>query len=522
MSDSASGSGDARLPMPRRSRASVVVPIAVVCLTIGAVAWSAWPVIRPARSIVATQAAFDLTSGSAPIQTQGDALERGGTTVQAAGWIEPEPYAIACTALADGVVESIEVLEGDPIEQGQVVARLVSADAEIRLRRAQALLKEAESALMHAEAEHDAAIASWEDPIELDRALESSRAMLAESQAELAQLPMRVNAGKANLARLQAERDWITESAEGGAATELELTIAQRLFEAQQAEVDALNATGPVLEARIRRMKAEIHAAERYLALRIEDRRRVDASEAALSTARARVSFAQAERDEAALELERMTIRSPITGVVLRRLRAPGDKVMLGMDDPHSAHIVHLYDPLRLQVRVDVPLADVSEVYVGQSCQIVVESLPGTTLRGEVLRVLYEADVQKNTLELQVRVIDPPDLVRPEMLTRVTFQPGGGDTGAAEARERSSGGRVLVPAETLWARGGQNHVWAVTHRHADRGRLRAVAIERLSERDGWVSVAGELQAGALLAIAEEGLREGDRVIVGSIRDEGRP
>ena len=81
---------------------------------------------------------------------------------------------------------------------------------------------------------------------------------------------------------------------------------------------------------------------------------------------------------------------------------------------------------------------------------------------------------------------------------------------------------MLVPVETLWAQSGQDHVWAVTHRHANRGKLQAVPIERLAERDGWVSVAGELQSGALLAIAEDGFREGDSVVVGSIRKGGTP
>lgn len=522
MPDIDSRSGDAPSPLPRRSRASILVPAAVAFLTIGTVAWSAWPVLRPAREIVATQVVFDLKAGSARVQPESGTREPSGATVQAAGWIEPEPFATACTALADGVVERIEVLEGDTVEQGQVVARLVSIDAEIGLRRAEAAVAEAASALALAEAEQAAASSSWDEPIELNRALETSLAMLAESEAELAQLPMRVQAGQANLARLEAERDWIIESAAGGAATKLEQTVAQRLAEAQRSEVEALEASRPVLEARIQRMAAEIRAAERNLSLRIEDRRRVATSEAAIGSARARLAMAQAERDEAALELDRMTIRSPITGIVTRRLKAPGDKVMLGMDEPHSAHLVHLYDPSNLQVRVDVPLADVSAISVGQSCRIVVEALPGTQLRGEVLRVLHQADVQKNTLEVQVRVIDPPGIVRPEMLTRVIFLPVSRDAGASGSDDRSASGGVLVPSGALWTAGGQDHVWAVTQRNANRGTLEAVPVKRLFERDGWVCVDGGLQAGALLALADEGLRQGSRVVIGSIRKEATP
>ena len=87
-----------------------------------------------------------------------------------------------------------------------------------------------------------------------------------------------------------------------------------------------------------------------------------------------------------------------MAGNVLRRLKGPGDKVMLGMDDPHSSHVVHLYDPGALQVRVDVPLADAAQVGVGQACEVVVDILPDEIFAGEVTRVTHEADLQKEHL----------------------------------------------------------------------------------------------------------------------------
>ncbi len=56
---------------------------------------------------------------------------------------------------------------------------------------------------------------------------------------------------------------------------------------------------------------------------------------------------------EAELRVSRMTIRSPMDGLVLRRIKSPGDKVMMGMDDPRRSS---MYDPDKLQVRTDVPL----------------------------------------------------------------------------------------------------------------------------------------------------------------------
>ena len=200
------------------------------------------------------------------------------------------------------------------------------------------------------------------------------------------------------------------------------------------------------------------------------------------------------------------TIRAPISGYVLRRLKSPGDKVVRMMDNMHSAHIVHIYDPSRLQVRVDVPLADASHIRVGQPCEIVVEILPDRTFRGEVLRITHEADLQKNTLEIKVKVIDPDPVLKPEMLTRVKFL--GGNT-KAEQSSRNTGEpspttSVLVRQDTL----DQDRVWMVRDRSGMRGVLQAVNVERVSEDAEWVRVRGNIQPGALLAVVQEGYRDG--------------
>ncbi|MCA9277390.1 MAG: efflux RND transporter periplasmic adaptor subunit, partial [Phycisphaerales bacterium] len=157
----------------------------------------------------------------------------------------------------------------------------------------------------------------------------------------------------------------------------------------------------------------------------------------------AEVGQARAARDEAQLRLDRMQVVAPIDGVVMLRLVAPGDKRMVAMDDPRSAQVALLYDPGQLQVRVDVPLADASHLFLGQACEVVVDVLPDTTFAGEVIIITHEADLQKNTLEVKVLVVDPAAALRPEMLTRVRFLPeyaeprdgdAGGGAGAADGR----------------------------------------------------------------------------------------
>jgi len=81
---------------------------------IAIVAWSAWPLVRPARTIEIEQAIIASTS-ELDEQSLSPSTQPARSTrmVQAAGWLEAEPYFVAATALTDGVIEEMLVLEGD-------------------------------------------------------------------------------------------------------------------------------------------------------------------------------------------------------------------------------------------------------------------------------------------------------------------------------------------------------------------------------------------------------------------------
>jgi multidrug efflux pump subunit AcrA (membrane-fusion protein) len=164
-----------------------------------------------------------------------------------------------------------------------------------------------------------------------------------------------------------------------------------------------------------------------------------------------------------------------------------------------------VYDPRKLQVRVDVPLVDAAKVGVGQAAEVVVDVLPDRVFHGHVTRIVNEADIQKNTLQVKVAIADPSPEVKPEMLARARF--------LAAARPAATGveQRVFAP-EALMQRGanGQARVWV-----ADQGRnvavSRAVAVGRGRVND-WIEVEEGLQPGdRLIADPPMGLADGDRI-----------
>ncbi|MFO0083426.1 MAG: biotin/lipoyl-binding protein, partial [Phycisphaerales bacterium] len=89
----------------------------------------------------------------------------GPVAVQAPGWIEPAPYAVSVPALAEGVVKEVLVLEGERVEAGQVIARLIDDDARLLLRAAEATVAERDTDVARARA----ALATVESQVEVER-----------------------------------------------------------------------------------------------------------------------------------------------------------------------------------------------------------------------------------------------------------------------------------------------------------------------------------------------------------------
>ncbi len=503
---------DARVPQPQRAWMPAVVGMVVVALLGGIVVLAAGDALRPAMKVRVVPVVFDRAIEADRVASLqgGSSVDVPRKTVQAPGWLEADPFYVACAALADGVIEEILVLEGDRVEAGQVVARLVAEDAWLALSRAGAALGAAQAGEAMARAELDAAESDWQHPVERERAVRTAAAALDGAKAELAQLPSLIAAEAATHARLVEERTRIEMARAGGAATDIEVIIIQKDVDAQRARLNATELREGILVARVGQMTAEHSAAVKNAELLIEERRALGVARAMVQLREAEVSRAQAARDESALRHSRMTIHSPITGYVQSRLKVPGDKVMMRMDSPQSSQILHLYDPASLQVRVDVPLADAAHIRVGQVCEVVVDVLPDTVFRGEVTRITHEADLQKNTLQVKVRIYDPSEFFRPEMLTRVKFVGGGVSRGEAElGRERAT---VLIPSEAFHDRAGERAtVWVISNRQGDYGIAEAVDVTVLSVEGVCERVSASLHVGDLLITNSHTPSEGQRV-----------
>ena len=388
------------------------------------------------------------------VAADGTVATSGQVSFQAAGWIEADPYLIEASALIDGIVAEVPVRAGQAVEQGEVLARLIDDDRRLALAAAEAAAQRSMAALGQAEAR------------------------LAEAGAEMARLPAR-------LAAATAERDERRDRAKRLDASGSAVAIGTR----QQAELQAtvaehhladLDGSHAVLDAALAAARAEV--AERSAGVR----------EAGAAVAQAK------------LALERTVITAPRSGTIQRLHVRPGAKLMLGGDHPASATVAELFDPARLQVRVDVALADVARLTIGQRARITCEALGERVLEGTVTRLDGMADIARNTLQAKVAIATSDPVLRPEMLCRVQFLAGSGSGTVAPGRVR-----LLLPASVVGgASDGEREVWTIDREE----RAQRVRV-RLGGRNGEVvDVLDGLAAGAwVIRDPPSGLAEGERV-----------
>lgn len=500
---SGTNGGYSNMPLPRSQwKSRVLLPAVVIASFAIALAYSARDALWPAKPVSTVQVVVKAATGNSG----------GGVAFQAAGWVEPAPYATTVAALTDGVVKEVPVLEGQRIEAGAVVARMIDEDAKIAVTRAEASVLEHTANVKVAEVNLAAAQKQWENPIERVRAVSVAENMLAEAKSELIRLDtdIQVEIARADELVEQARRENIASTA--NAIPEFQKIQTQLKLKTQQATVAATKAKRGPMEAKIKQLEAEVVAAKDNLKLRIAELKELEAAKASLQQAHALHQAACTALDDAKLRLERMEIRAAVGGVVLERLVEPGAKMMLNGNEMNSARAVRLYEPKKLQVRVDVPLGDAARVSVDQDALIVVEVLRETTFKGKVSRILHQADLQKNTLQVKVTIIDPAPELKPEMLARVQFV----NVAQAAPKEAVQTLRVFAPENLLQKQGGQAHAWIV-----DKGRgiaTRKAVTLGSAHQDGWVEVTQGLQAGdSLIEGDTNNLHEGEKV---KIQGEG--
>jgi HlyD family secretion protein len=487
-------------PGPRRRLLSrVVVPVGLAVAFAGLVAWAARDLLLPAREVTVM-----------PVVARRTAARQAGTPLfSAAGWVEARPTPVLVSALADGVIDRLLVVEGQQVAAGEPVAYLIDADARLALQQAEADLKIKEAELERARAALAAAQTNAQQPVHLEAGLAEAQSLLAQAETELSNLPFELDAATAR--RRLADQDLQRKQAAGDAVAGREVQRARSERDRAAAEWEQLHARRPRLEEQVDALSRRCDALEKQLKLLTAETRALAEGEADVKAAAARLDQARVAEKTAGLRLERMTVRAPVAGRVLDLVARPGKRVA-GLTEAsmqEAGTVVTLYDPEQLQVRADVRLEDLPKVTTGQSVRIETAAI-AHPLEGKVLFTASAADIQKNTLQVKVSVDQPPLLLKPEMLVQVTFLAP--ETAGRDKRPEERL-RVFIPRQLIERQGDEASVWVADQAAgvARRQRIKAAAD---GGQGGLVEVSEGLDpASRLIVGGREGLGDGARIRV---------
>lgn len=475
-----------------------VVPGIVIIGFLAMLGWAARDRFLPSKAVTVVPV----------VVTRAEVQQAGTPLFQAAGWIEPRPTPVSVSALADGIVEDLLVVEGQDIEAGQPVARLIVADAKLLLDQAQADLALREAELEHANAELHAARLRLENPVHLQAVLSEAQSQLAKTETALAAAPFLIQAAKAR--SVYSEQNLAGKQASSSALAGRVIQHAQSEYESAVAELKELKGRASQLESEADALRKRRDALARQLELLIDETRQVTGAKAQVKVAEARKRQAELAVQAAQLRLDRMTVKSPVAGRVLTLVAWPGSRVM-GLDpggEQTANTVVTLYDPQVLQVRADVRLEDVPLLQPGQPVHIETASVK-EPIQGQVLYVTSQASVQKNTLEVKVAISSPPPNVRPEMLVTTTFlapeQPRS-ESEASKAQER-----LLVPRQLVESSADGHALWIASP--SGMALRRRVRLGSAGTDDLVEVLDGLTPTDRLISGGREGLRDGDAITI---------
>ncbi|MBI3853036.1 MAG: efflux RND transporter periplasmic adaptor subunit [Verrucomicrobia bacterium] len=193
---------------------------------------------------------------------------------------------------------------------------------------------------------------------------------------------------------------------------------------------------GRLANAKVAINKAELDYA-RVIELaktKIETKKAEDDARLQLESARAALKETEGSYELAKTYLDWTVIRAPIDGVVLEKLVDPNELVVPqsfgGLRGPSTA-LIALADPKDLQVEIELNEADLSKIFLNQSCRVSPEAYPDKVYGGHVAEMAPEANRQKGTLQIKVQIHDPDHFLTPELSAKVDFL--GGKTNVSEA-----------------------------------------------------------------------------------------
>ena len=252
-------------------------------------------------------------------------------------------------------------------------------------------------------------------------------------------------------------------------------------------------------QARYDSQLAKINSLEKgYELVKIGPRReQIDAMRAQAEQTKGTLDYAQTQ-------LDNTVIRAPIAGTILERNVEKGEFVTTGFvgDKGAKGYVVSLADLNDLQVELDINQNDFAKLGPTQQGIVTTDAYPDRKYKGRIQEISPEANRQKATVQVKVKVLDPDSYLRPEMNATVAFYSDAKE-GVKAGGSAPAKALITVPASAV--RG--NSVYIVVEGKAVR---RTVAVAGTTSQGVQVE-SGLIGGEDLISNPPPDLKDGQRV-----------
>ncbi len=305
------------------------------------------------------------------VHASGTEVASGGAVIlNATGYIIAA-HKIELASKVVGKVASIGVEKGDKVKQGQVLVRL--EDDEYR-----AQVQQAKGNLMMLQAR-------------LSELVNGSR------PEEIARARADVDQSRADLENAKVNLDRVKKLVQEGVLARQNLDDAQARYDSQAARTSSLQRTLDLAKIGTRQEQ-------------------IDAVKGQIEQAKGALAFAETQ-------LENTLIKAPVSGTILERNVEKGEFVTTGFvgDRGAKGYVVSLADLSYLQVELDINQNDFAKLDRKQTAVVTTDAFPDRKYDAVIDEISPEANRQKATVQVKVKILNPDDYLRPEMNSTVAF-----------------------------------------------------------------------------------------------------
>src|SRR5215469_15371497 len=318
-----------------------------------------------------------------------------GVVLNATGYIVAA-HKIEVAAKVIGKVNWIGVDKGDHVREGQVLVRLEDDEYQAQLQQARGQLANLQA--------------------RLDEAVHGSR------PEEVAQAQANLDSAKADLADAKVTLDRTKELIRENLTPKQSLDDAQARYDGANHKVNSLQKAFELVR----------------LGPRQEE---IDALRGQVEQAKGALAYAQNQ-------LANTIIHAPVTGTILERAVEKGEFVTTSFvgDRGAKGYVVSPADLNDLEVVLDISQNDFAKLHSAQHGIVTTDAFPARKYDGFIKEISPEANRQKATVQIKVKVVKPDDYLRPEMNASVAFLADAKPESASNAQAKPV---VLVPASAV-------------------------------------------------------------------------